>query len=59
MVEKWFVILMVIVNILSMGIAIGKHGEPKDGEYNAWASLIATCIFFTLAWLGGLFRCFE
>lgn len=59
MVEKWFAIFIIVINILDVGIAFDKHGEPRNDKYNAWISLIDTCIFLTLAWLGGVFRCFE
>lgn len=52
--------MIVVKVILNVGISLGKHGEvKKQEEYNAWTSLLAACIILTLAWLGGLFRCFE
>lgn len=60
MVEKWFVIMWVGMIILDLGVNLGKHGEEKKAKkYNFWVALTAACISFILAWLGGLFRCFE
>ncbi len=60
MVEKWYAIMTVVMAILDVGIALGKHGEvKKQEEYNAWASLLKACIILTVAWLGGLFRCLK
>ena len=59
MVEKWFVITLLVIHTLGIGVDLGKHGKPKTGEYNAWLSLIAVAIFYTMAYFGGLFRCFE
>lgn len=39
----WFVVYLVL-SAMGLGINLVKHGEPKDGEYNFWASLIANII---------------
>lgn len=59
MTEKWFVILIIVIKLINVGVEFGKHGEARKDEYNGWAALIATCIYFTLAWLAGFFTCFE
>jgi hypothetical protein len=60
MVEKWFAIMWVSILIFDLGINLGKHGEvKKESKYNFWSALIAFCIAIVVAWLGGLFRCFE
>lgn len=59
MIEKWFVIFLVVTQFINLGIALGKHGEPRKEKYNGWVAMVGTAIFFTLAWLGGVFRCFE
>jgi ammonia channel protein AmtB len=60
MVEKWYAIMTVVMVVLNVGISLGRHGEVKKQEkYNAWTSWLVACIVLTLAWLGGLFRCFK
>ncbi len=59
MIEKWWVILFVVSRLLVVGIHLGKDGEPKEGTYSAGGALFRVVIAFTLAWLGGVFRCFE
>jgi hypothetical protein len=59
MIEKWWVILFVVRRLLEVGIHIGKDGEPKEGKYSVEGALFRVAIAFTLAWLGGVFRCFE
>lgn len=59
MIEKWWVILFVVSRVIVVGIHLGKDGEPKEGTYSAGGALISAVIVFTLAWLGGVFRCFE
>lgn len=39
----WFIVYL-FLNAMGLGMNLVKHGEPKDGEYNFWASLIATLI---------------
>ena len=41
--------------VMSLGIALAKNGEPKDGEHNFGTSLFAAAIQFTLLYFGGFF----
>ena len=59
MISKWFVIFIVLVQIFNLAVAIDRHGETTTRKYNGWGTLIVTVIFFTLAWLGGMFKCFK
>ena len=60
MVEKWFVIMWVSILILDLGVNLAKHGEiKKERKFDFWGSFVAFCIAIVVAWLGGLFRCFE
>lgn len=40
--------------ILSDGIALANHGEPK-GNYNFFTSLVGTALTVSLLWWGGFF----
>lgn len=50
----WQVIYLIIL-FLPVGVSIVKHGEPREGEYHALASLISVAIDITLLALGGFF----
>lgn len=47
-------IILLIVMVLAIGIAIGKHGEDR-GEYNAWTTLLSVIFELTLLYYAGLF----
>lgn len=48
-------IVILFLMVLSLGFNMAKHGEPKDDDYNAWGSLIATIIELALLYGAGLF----
>lgn len=39
----WFVIYL-FLQAMGLGLNLAKHGEPKDGEYNFFTSLIGGII---------------
>lgn len=39
----WFLTL-IIIDVLSIGIHLAKHGEPRDNNYNFFGALIGTLI---------------
>lgn len=48
-------IIMCILYITNLGIYAIQHGEPRGGNYNFWAGLIATGINVALLKWGGFF----
>lgn len=52
-------IILLVLQILELGIALAKHGEPKEGDYNFWAELIAVLILIVLYYHAGLFDNFK
>ena len=40
---------------MGLGISLGKHGEPKDGKYNFFTSLITSGIIMFMYYKAGLF----
>lgn len=42
--------------LMSLGITLARHGEPKEGYYNFWVDLIATIVSIGLLWIGGAFN---
>ena len=49
-------VALIAIMLLGVGIALGKHGEPKDGTYSFWSTLIAFALEMLLLWGGGFFR---
>ena len=52
-------IILLTLNVLGLGIVLAKHGEPKEGNYNFWTTLIVTIITITLYYYAGLFDNFK
>jgi hypothetical protein len=48
-------IVWIALMALSFGIAIAKHGQLRDGKYNAWITLISLVIETAILYLGGFF----
>lgn len=49
-------IIFIIIQFLSLGISMEKHGKPKKaGVNNFWIDLIATVILTGILWWGGFF----
>ena len=48
-------IIIVILYALNVGITLTKHGEPKEGNYNVFSTLIGTAISVGILWWGGFF----
>ena len=44
-----------VLYIISLGMYAIKHGEPREGNYNFWAGLVATGINVALLKWGGFF----
>lgn len=49
-------IIIIVIYVLSLGIAIEQHGRPREGKHNFWVALfMVACIFLILNW-GGFFK---
>ena len=48
-------IILIAWYVLSLGVTLAKHGEPRDGKYNFLTNLIITAIVFLILWWGGFF----
>ncbi|MBY6965316.1 hypothetical protein [Clostridium botulinum] len=49
-------IILIILYCLSLGIAMSKHGQPKEDKYNFFYNLISTGIMIGLLIWGGFFN---
>lgn len=49
-----YLIVWILMQILDIGIVLGKHGEPRP-NYNFWTTLIAYLIDWWLLYKAGLF----
>lgn len=47
-------IILLVMMMVGLGIAIGRHGEDQ-GKYNAWATLLSAIIQLVLFYYAGLF----
>lgn len=52
-------IVLLVLLVLDLGINLGKHGEPKGGEYNFWITLLSVAIMLYLYYKAGLFNNFN
>lgn len=43
-----YFIALVVLQVLGLGIAMAKHGEPRNEKYSFWTTLVASAISFTL-----------
>ena len=50
----WEIIYLTLL-MMSLGIYLAKHGEPKTGKYSFWSALISTTIQIVILYLGGFF----
>lgn len=50
----WQVVWLIIA-FMNLGMALAWHGEPKDGSYNFWVTLITEAIVASILYLGGFF----
>ena len=54
----WPQITYLVLTVLGLGIAIEKHGKPKEGKENFWITLIAYIPIFYLLYMGHFFDVF-
>lgn len=50
----WQIIYLCMI-VLSVGITIAKHGEPKEGNYHAGVTFVSAIIDIVILALGGFF----
>ena len=50
--EHWANWTMAVILILGLGLAMGRHGQPRSPE-NFWVSLAAVAINWGLLYAGG------
>ena len=44
------------LTMIGLGMIISKHGQPKEGNHNAWSSIIASIVIGYVLYLGGFFN---
>lgn len=47
------IILLIILNVFSIGVDAERHGEPRTGKYNVLTTIISAIILQTILWWGG------
>lgn len=53
----WPQIIFIALNMIGLGIVLGKHGQPHDA-YSAWVAVTAVIIDMGLLYWGGFFAGF-
>lgn len=48
-------IIITALYILSLGMHLAKHGEPKTGNYSFWVAFVSCTIEFMLLYFGGFY----
>lgn len=51
----WPQLLWLLFAGADMGIWVTRHGEPRRGEYNAYAAVLSTALVTWILWEGGFF----
>ena len=51
-----YLIIYLALGLISLGMTIAKHGEPKEEKNNGWISFIALSIEWWLLYKAGLFN---
>lgn len=41
---NWYFVTICVVFILNLGINLGQHGKPKEGNHSFWIALISCSI---------------
>lgn len=49
-------VIMIVMLSLTLFTNVVKHHEPREGEYNGWATLIAIAIQVSILTWGGFFQ---
>lgn len=53
----WPQMIWISIVLISVGMEIAKHGEPKEGDHDAWSTIIAAVLLAALLYWGGFFGC--
>jgi hypothetical protein len=53
--DMWPQITVIVLLILGLGVAIGTHGNPKEGNKSFWETFINSFITTALLYWGGFF----
>ena len=51
-------IILLSLELISLGIYLAKHKEPRRDEYNFWYKLISFIIVIVLLYFAGIFNNF-
>lgn len=52
-------IILLVLLAVDLGISLAKDGEPKEGKYSFWVTLIAIALYVWLYYEAGLFNNFK
>lgn len=46
-----YFLALIIIYVLSLGVTVAKHGQPREGNINFYSSVVVTGIVFTLIYM--------
>ena len=49
-------ISILLLYAMSLGMNLAKHGEPKEGKYDFWSTLLSCAILIFMLYMGGFFE---
>ncbi len=52
----WPQIAWIMLVFLSLGVSLGKHGQPYDRPLSFWWALGNSAVWSFIAWAGGFFE---
>lgn len=55
MIMHWPQLVWLALVMIGLGVDVARHGRPKTGKYNLWASLAALLIAVAILYFGGFF----
>ena len=51
----WALLTLIVISCIELGIALAKHGQPKEGKYSFWVYLFSCAVQYWLLYEAGLF----
>lgn len=52
-------IIFIGLTCINLGVILGKHGKPREGNHSIWIQLISEAITLTILYYGGFFDCWK
>lgn len=50
----WALIALIALQMLGLGVSLARHGEPREGNYNFFTTLLSCAISWWLIYMAGM-----